>query len=228
MRNPFSPDGSRTMAGPPRILVVEDERLVAQDLQRHLHRLGFTVCGIATSGPEAIALAAQTHPDLILMDIVLDGPMDGIEAAAQIRAHAAIPVIYLSAHADAATRQRAKATEPLGYLLTPCDPRVVQTMIEMALYKHAMDQERADVLHQLHEARAHRPTLQGLLPICAMCKKIRDAQGAWQQVDIYISQHSEAQFTHGICPDCAHTHYADRGDGSQGATPPQPDGSLPP
>src|SRR5262249_11647379 len=88
-------DGSRTMAGPPRILVVEDERLVAHDLQRHLQRLGFTVCGIATSGREAIALAAQTHPALILMDIVLDGPMDGIEAAAQIRAHAAIPVIYL-------------------------------------------------------------------------------------------------------------------------------------
>ncbi len=205
------------MAGPPRILVVEDERLVAQDLQRHLHRLGFTVCGIATSGPEAIALAVQTHPDLILMDIVLHGPMDGIEAAAQIRAHAAIPVIYLSAHAEEATRQRAKATEPLGYLLKPFDTRVVQTTIEMALYKHAKDQERA-----------HMTTLQGLLPICAVCKKIRDDQGSWHHVDIYISQHSEAQFTHGICPDCAHTHYDDLVGGSQGGTPPTPEGTLPP
>src|SRR5262249_21453570 len=135
MRNPFSPDGSRTMAGPPRILVVEDERLVAQDLQRHLHRLGFTVCAIATSGPEAIA-----PPDLSLMNIVLHGRMHGTEPPAQIQAHAATPVIYLSAHADDATRQRAKATEPLGYLLKPFDTRVVQTTIEMALYKHAKDQ----------------------------------------------------------------------------------------
>jgi len=210
------------MTAPTRILIVEDERLVAQDLQRRLHRLGFTVCAIAASGPEAIAHAIQIQPDLILMDIVLHGPMDGIEAAAQIRAHAAIPIIYLTAHADDATRQRAKATEPFGYLLKPFDTRVLQTTIEMALYKHAMEQERAHLLRHLQEALAHITTLQGLLPICAVCKKIRDDQGYWHQVEIYISQHSDAQFTHGLCPDCAYTCYDDLVGGSQGARPPAP------
>jgi len=216
------------MTAPTRILIVEDERLVAQDLQRRLHRLGFTVCAIAASGPEAIAHAIQTQPDLILMDIVLHGPMDGIEAAAHIRAHAAIPIIYLTAHADDATRQRAKATEPFGYLLKPFDTRVMQTTIEMALYKHHMEQERRHLLHQLQEALTNLKTLQGLLPICAACKKIRDDQGYWHQVEEYIGQHSAAQFTHGICPDCIATRYPDLMRGSPRATPPEPEGGRPP
>jgi len=204
------------------ILVVEDERIVARDLQRRLQRLGYTVCAIAASGPEAMAYAAQTKPDLILMDIVLPGPMDGIEAVAQIRAHADIPVIYLTAHADEDTLQRAKTTEPFGYLLKPFDTRVMQTTIEMALYKHHMEQERRLLLHQLQEALANIKTLQGLLPICAACKKIRDDQGYWHQVEEYIGQHSAAQFTHGICPDCIATRYGHLLGGAQGATPPQP------
>jgi len=210
------------MAELTRILVVEDERIIALDLQRRLHSLGYTVCAIAGSGPEAVAHAAQSHPDLILMDIVLPGPMDGIEAAAQIRAHADIPVIYLTAHADEATLQRAKTTEPFGYLLKPFDTRVMQPTIEMALYKHHMEQERRHLLHQLQEALTNIKTLQGLLPICAACKKIRDDQGYWHQVEEYIGQHSAAQFTHGICPDCIATRYGHLLGGAQGATPPQP------
>jgi CheY-like chemotaxis protein len=210
------------------ILVVEDERIVARDLQRRLHRLGYTVCAIAASGPEALEHAAQTQPDLILMDIVLPGSMDGIEAAAQIRARADIPIIYLTAHADEATLQRAKTTEPFGYLLKPFDTRVVQTTIEMALYKHHMEQERAHLLRQLQAALTNIKTLQGLLPICAACKKIRDDQGYWHQVEEYISHHSDAEFTHGICPDCISIRYADLVRGSQGATPPKPGGNLPP
>src|SRR5215472_7316079 len=203
------------------ILVVEDERIVARDIARRLHRLGYTVCASAASGPEAIAHAAQTQPDLILMDIFLPGPMDGIEAATQIRAHADIPVIYLTAHADDSTLQRAKTTEPFGYLLKPFDTRVMQTTIEMALYKHRMEQERAHLLRQLQEALTNIKTLQGLLPICAACKKIRDDQGYWHQVEEYISQHSGAEFTHGICPDCIRTHYGHLMRGSRRATPSQ-------
>jgi len=216
------------MATLTRILVVEDERIVARDLQRRLHRLGYTVCAIAGSGPEAIEQAAQTQPDLVLMDIVLDGPMDGIEAAAQIRARADIPIIYLTAHADDGTLQRAKATEPFGYLLKPFDTRVVQTTIEMALYKHRMEQERAHLLHQLQEALTNIKALQGLLPICAACKKIRDDQGYWHQVEEYISQHSDAQFTHGICPDCISIRYSDLVRRSSRVTPPEPEGGTPP
>lgn len=192
-----------------RILVVEDERIVAQDLQRRLHRMGYTVCAIAASGQEAIAYAAQTQPDLVLMDIVLHGPMDGVEAAAQIRARGPLPIIYLTAYVDGDTLQRAKVTEPFGYLLKPFDTKTLQTTIELALYKHQMEQERAALLRQLQEALASIKTLRGLLPICAACKKIRDDHGYWNQLEAYLSQHSDVQFTHGICPDCVRQRYPD-------------------
>jgi CheY-like chemotaxis protein len=195
--------------GQTRILVVENERIVAQDLRRRLHRMGYTVCAIAASGQEAIAYAAQMRPDLVLMDIVLHGPMDGVEAAAQIRARGPLPIIYLTAYVDGDTLQRAKVTEPFGYLLKPFDTKTLQTTIELALYKHQMEQERAALLRQLQEALASIKTLRGLLPICAACKKIRDDQGYWNQLEAYLSQHSDIQFTHGICPDCARQRYPD-------------------
>ena len=208
-----------------RILVVEDERMVAKDIERRLHRLGYTVCAIASSGPEAIAQAAQTQPDLVLMDIVLQGPMDGVEAAEQIRAHSHIPVIYLTAHVDAHTLQRAKSTEPFGYILKPFDTKTLQTTIAMALYKHQMEQERAQLLRQLQDALANIKRLQGLLPICAACKKIRDDHGYWSQVEVYISTHSDAEFTHSICPGCLQKHYPEFLSGSEEQLAIAPDGS---
>ena len=93
-----------------RILIVEDERLIALDLQRRLTRLGYTVIGIMASGPQAIAAADQLQPDLVLMDIRLQGEMDGIDAALHIQTDRPIPVIYLTAYVDEATVQRAQAT----------------------------------------------------------------------------------------------------------------------
>src|SRR3989442_12918027 len=101
------------------ILVVEDEGIVAKDIQDSLEKLGYGVCGIASSGKEAIHKAAETNPDLILMDIVLQGNMDGVDAVKYILTHRYIPVIYLTAYADDATLQRAKISAPHGYLLKP-------------------------------------------------------------------------------------------------------------
>jgi len=125
----------------PRILVVEDEIIVAVDVQHELTSLGYRVIGIASSGVEAVQKAGQTRPDLVLMDIRLDGDMDGIEAAEQIRAKFNIPIIYLTAYADADTLQRAKVTEPFGYIIKPYQERDLHTTVEMALYKHRMDNE---------------------------------------------------------------------------------------
>ncbi|MFQ5616738.1 MAG: response regulator, partial [Anaerolineales bacterium] len=99
------------------ILVVEDENIVAMDIQNRLRRLGYAVPAVVSSGEEAIDKAAETHPDLVLMDIKLKGEMDGVAAAEQIRARFGIPAIYLTANADEATLQRAKITQPYGYLL---------------------------------------------------------------------------------------------------------------
>jgi two-component system, cell cycle sensor histidine kinase and response regulator CckA len=122
-----------------KILVTEDEGIVAMDVESRLQTLGYAVAGVAASGEEAIRLAETTRPDLILMDIKLMGQLDGVSAAEQIRTRFDIPVIYLTAYADDATLQRAKITEPYAYLIKPFEERELLTAIEIALYKHAME-----------------------------------------------------------------------------------------
>jgi diguanylate cyclase (GGDEF)-like protein/PAS domain S-box-containing protein len=122
-----------------RILVVEDERIVSLDIQRRLKNLGYEIVGAAVSGEEAIQKASVHHPDLVLMDIILEGKLDGIAAAETIRRRLAIPVIYLTAHADTYTLERAKITEPFGYILKPFEERELHGHIEIALYKHRME-----------------------------------------------------------------------------------------
>src|SRR5262245_36878685 len=106
-----------------RILVVEDERIVSLDIQLRLKTMGYEVVADATSGEEAIEKAGLYRPDLVLMDIMLAGKLDGIAAAETIRCTLAIPVIYLTGHADAYALQRAKVTEPFGYILKPFEER---------------------------------------------------------------------------------------------------------
>lgn len=124
---------------PARVMVVEDEQIIALDLQETLSRLGYAVTGIAASGEDALARLIEERPDLVLMDIKLQGAIDGIDAADLIRRTFDLPVIYLTAHADTATLQRAKITEPYGYVLKPFDERELHVYIDMALYKHQME-----------------------------------------------------------------------------------------
>jgi PAS domain S-box-containing protein len=123
-----------------KILIVEDNRIVARDLQQQLVRLGHTIAGVTARGEDVVALALESKPDLALMDIRLDGDLDGIEAAQQLRERCGVPVIYLTAYADDQTLERATRTEPFGYLLKPFEDSQLRTAIEMALYKH--DAER--------------------------------------------------------------------------------------
>ena len=120
------------------ILVVEDERIVAEDIKMRLQNLGYTVPGIAFSGEEALKKAENIQPDLVLMDIVLEKKMSGIEAASIISSCFNIPIVYLTAYADDKTLERAKITEPFGYILKPFEDRELYTTIEMAFYKFKM------------------------------------------------------------------------------------------
>lgn len=124
-----------------RILIVEDEIIVGLDIQHELTGLGYRVTGVVASGQEAIQSASQTKPDLVLMDIRLAGEMDGIAAAQQIRQNVSVPIIYLTAYADAETLQRAKITEPFGYIIKPYQERDLHITIEMALYKHRLESQ---------------------------------------------------------------------------------------
>ncbi|MBG3878913.1 HD domain-containing protein [Desulfovibrio oxamicus] len=124
-----------------KILLVEDEAVSALDMRRRLRSLGYGEPMLATSGAQAVETARGEKPDLVLMDIMLGEGMDGIDAAGHILALHPVPVIYMTAHEDPETLQRAKITEPFGYLLKPFEDRDLRTSIEMALYKHQMDHE---------------------------------------------------------------------------------------
>lgn len=123
------------------ILVVEDESIVAVDIQKTLQKLGYDVPAVVSSGQAAIQKARENKPDLVLMDIVLKGKTDGIATAKKIHNNLNIPVVYLTAYADEATLKRAKITEPFGYIIKPFETRELRTVIEMALYKAGIENE---------------------------------------------------------------------------------------
>jgi len=324
----------------PQILIVEDELIVAQNIQVVLRKAGYGVPAIFCSGEEAIRGADQIRPDLVLMDIKLQGKMLGLEAAEQICTRFDIPIVFLTAYADEVSLHRAKASQPFGYLVKPFGSEELCSTIEVALYKHEIDRklkeselryrmvseltsdfaygvhvgpdgsltmewvtdayrqitgytlgetgvlggwqslvhpedfplavkhldaalagqtdvcelrikrkdgsvrwlrnharpvwdeaqgrvvrlyaaaqditeqmqsraEREALILELQDALSKVRTLSGLLPICSACRKIRDDEGYWTSVEAYILLHSDAQFTHGICPDCARRLYPD-------------------
>lgn len=189
------------------ILVVEDDTNVAAVLEARLESFGYDVCDIASTGLRAIESALQYHPDLILMDILLEGDMNGIEAADKIAEHLDVPVIFLTCLNDPAVLERAINTNPYGYIVKPYDNAALKSSIEITLLKHRAGQERENLIERLEQALIEVKRLSGLLPICASCKRIRDDEGGWQQIEEYIATHSEADFSHGICPQCAHELY---------------------
>lgn len=131
------------------VLVVEDEIITARDIESKLKKIGYNVCEIAATGEEAIKLAEELMPDLILMDITLEGEMNGIEAAGIISERLHIPFIYLTAHSDLDTLHRAKITEPYGYIVKPFTPRDLIITIGMALYKHKMEMKMKAITEML-------------------------------------------------------------------------------
>lgn len=140
------------MNTPSRILVVEDESIVAFNLQQRLIQMGYDVPAIAVSGQESIDLVAQTSPDLVLMDIHIQGDMDGIEVAAHLQNSHSVPVIYLTAYSEDSTLERARRTRPYGYLLKPFSERELHATIQMAFERHKLENELTDKQRLLEQA----------------------------------------------------------------------------
>ncbi|BBO83282.1 hypothetical protein DSCO28_38480 [Desulfosarcina ovata subsp. sediminis] len=127
-----------------KILIVEDERILAEDLKETLLELGYNVAGNVGSGEEAVELASKTEIDLALMDIKLEGEMDGVSTAEALRDRFDIPVIYLTAFSDDALLQKAKKTEPFGYVIKPYRASEIKSVIEMALFKIEVERKRKE------------------------------------------------------------------------------------
>lgn len=124
-----------------RILILEDERIVAEDIKQTLLGLGYSVVDIVSTGEQALKVIEEKSPDLVLVDIVLEGDMNGIEVTDTIRSRFSIPTIYLTAYAGEETLERAKRTEPYGYIVKPYDERGLLSTIEIVLYKNKMEKE---------------------------------------------------------------------------------------
>lgn len=158
------------------ILLVEDEGIVAQDLKETLLHLGYRVAGIASEGVQAVRLAEELQPQLIVMDVGLRGEVDGIEAAQMIQARSHIPVIFLTGHRDTETLQRAVSTGPLGYIVKPFQEVELRCAIEVAIHKH-----RADVaMREREEALRRNAELMESLSLVDELTQLKNRRGFFE------------------------------------------------
>ncbi len=190
------------------IFVVEDDTNVSIVLSARLESLGYRICGTAETGLAAVQGVRRHDPDIITMDILLKGNMNGIEAAANIGAFSDVPIIFMTCLSDQKIFERAIKTNPYGYIIKPYDTNELRSAIEIAAIRHEAKRERETLIARLEKSLAEVKTLRGLLPICASCKKIRNQEeNRWQRIEDYIASRSEIDFTHGICPDCSRRLY---------------------
>ena len=191
------------------ILIVEDEMLLAEELVRSLQEWGYNTCERVRTGDEAVATVLGGHVGLILMDIKLEGPMDGIEAAKRIKAFSDVPLVYLTAFADHRTLARAKVTMPHGYLLKPFRSGELKAVIEMAFYKARMEKSHRTRMNARERGTGDLPAEDRLLRICSHCKRIRKEDDAWEIIEEYLYSRFDVECSHSICPECAKTFYPD-------------------
>jgi len=195
------------------ILIVDDTpanlRLLSDMLSEH----GYSV-RLAPSGKLALMSAQAVPPDLVLLDIMMPG-LNGFEVCEQLKADPRtrdIPVIFLSALDQIEDKIKAFAAGGVDYITKPFQHREVLARVGTHLQLRALQVQLAERVHELEEALAQIKTLRGLLPICANCKKVRDDQGYWQDVELYIQNHAEVDISHGICPDCFRELYPEYAD----------------
>lgn len=183
------------------VLIADDDPLVSEMIRGTLEDLGYHVAGEATNGGEAVELTRLLHPDIVLMDIEMPA-VNGIEAARQIHLICPTPVVMLTAYETPALVEQASTAGVGAYLIKPPRARELERAITVTIARFNDMMTLRQLNQELQTALAKVKSLNGLLPICASCKKIRDDQGYWQQVEVYIREHSEADFTHGLCPEC--------------------------
>nr|WP_319493329.1 response regulator [uncultured Desulfobacter sp.] len=185
------------------ILIVDDERQNIRVLNEFL-RDTYKIMA-AKDGEQALkAVKGKTVPDLILLDIMMPG-IDGYDVCRRLKADektAHIPVIFVTAVTETQDAARGFQAGAVDFIQKPLDPIIAKARVDLHIKLHK-------TMAELKEALSQVKKLSGLLPICMYCKKIRDDKGYWNQLEAYIDNHSEAQFSHSICNECAEKHYPD-------------------
>lgn len=213
-------EGMQEERAVPRIFIVEDETLVACALEGQLCAFGYEVSGVSAEAETALAAMAGAPPDVLLSDIRLKGELDGIALADLARERFGVPTVFLSGYSDPETVSRAAQVQPYSFLIKPYSERALKAAIEIALYRKTAEAELARYREgleklvrertaeleiangRLTEALAQVKRLSGIIPVCMYCRRVRDESEAWRQMEEYVASHSEADFTHGLCPQC--------------------------
>ena len=191
-----------------KILIVDDIPENISALAIALESEGYDI-KTAAGGEQALQIVHHDSPDLILLDIRMNG-IDGFETCLTLKKSDAtkdIPVIFLTVSKEAEAVVKGFTCGGVDYIAKPFRQEEVCARVRTHLYLRALMKEKQKLIGELQEALAKVKTLSGLLPICSSCKKIRDDKGYWNQIETYIRQRSEADFTHGICPKCAKMLY---------------------
>jgi CheY-like chemotaxis protein len=191
-----------------RVLVAEDNQLVAEMISQSLAKIGYEMVGLASTGTEAVSMTRSLCPDVVLMDIEMP-ELDGLEATRQIQQRQPTAVVVLTSHEGEELIDKASEVGASAYLTKPPKLKEIERAIIMALARHGDLMECWRLNRELEKALKEIKELQGILPICSACKKIRDDKGYWKQLEAYFREHSEIGFTHSICPDCADRLYPD-------------------
>lgn len=192
------------METPKSILVVDDTPDNLRVLNAILTKAGYEP-RLLPSGKMALESLKVEQPDIILLDICMP-EMDGFEVCAQIKKNPEmrdIPIIFISALSDTEDKVKAFSTGGVDYITKPFKEEEVLARIDTHIHLYRLQKELQQKNEELQQALDTVKTLNGLLPICSSCKKIRDDDGYWNQIEAYISRHSDAEFSHSICPECA-------------------------
>ena len=198
------------------VLVAEDDALINEGTANQLKRLGYAVAGQAYDGPQAVQLAGQEHPAVVLMDLQMIDPETGredaragLKAAWTIHEGGSAAVVLLTAHESPDLVRLASQAGVSAYVVKPVRDNDLDRAISISRARHddllelrRLNCELQRHVENLHSALSQAKALSGLLPICSACKNIRDEQGEWHPIETYIQDHSEARFTHGLCLDC--------------------------
>jgi len=194
------------------VLIVDDLPKNLQVLALLLDKAGYRV-SMALGGAQALAMIAQDPPELVLLDVMMPD-MDGLEVCRKLKADpttADVPVIFLTARAELQDLEEGFRIGAVDYVTKPF--RGGELLARVGAHvglRQSLERER-DLRRSLETALAQVRSLSGLLPICSCCKKIRDDRGYWNKIEAYIEEHSDAGFTHGICPECARNLYPEMG-----------------
>ena len=205
-----SPDPSPDAASDPtcgRILLVDDNPTNLTVLLQTLDGQGYDLL-VAQNGVEALEIARKAKPDLVLLDILMP-KLNGYDTCVRLKEDPATreaPVIFMSALDEVEEKVRGFEVGAVDYITKPFQTREVVCRVSTHLELQRLRRQLAARVSDLEAALAEVKRLSGLLPICAYCKRIREGDDYWQQVEAYIANHTEAQFSHGVCPDCFERH----------------------